>query len=77
MSDININIPAGEKKRLLTGGKYCPDDIVVAAEGGGAAVSVPMKDVNFYDYDGTRLYSYTVAEAAALTELPPLPTQPG
>lgn len=34
MSDINISIPAGEKKRLLTGGKYCPDDIVVEAEGG-------------------------------------------
>lgn len=50
---------------------------VAGITGGGAAVSVPMKDVNFYDYDGTRLYSYTVAEAAALTELPPLPTQPG
>lgn len=34
MSDMNISIPAGEKKRLLTGGKYCPDDIVVEAEGG-------------------------------------------
>lgn len=34
MSDINISIPGGEKKRLLTGGKYCPDDIVVEAEGG-------------------------------------------
>lgn len=35
MSDINIGISAGEKKRLLTGGKYCPDDIVVEAVGGG------------------------------------------
>lgn len=34
MSDININIPAGAKKRLKTGGKYCPDDVVVTAEGG-------------------------------------------
>lgn len=32
MSDINISIPSGEKKRLLTGGKYCPDDIVVEVE---------------------------------------------
>jgi hypothetical protein len=39
--------------------------------------TAPKKDVNFYDYDGTRLYSYTVEEAQALTELPPLPTQPG
>lgn len=52
-------------------------EAVAGITGGGAAVSVPMKDVNFYDYDGTRLYSYTVAEAAALAELPPLPTQPG
>lgn len=34
---------------------------------------VSEKDVNFYDYDGTLLYSYTVAEAQALTELPPAP----
>ena len=35
------------------------------------------KDCNFYDYDGTLLYSYTAKEALALTELPPLPTRPG
>ena len=51
--------------------------IETGGNGGGGATSVPMKDVNFYDYDGTRLYSYTVAEAQALTELPALPTQPG
>ena len=32
------------------------------------------KDVNFYDYDGTLLYSYTNAEIAELTELPEIPT---
>ena len=31
---------------------------------------VEEKDVNFYDYDGFRLLSYTNAEALALTELP-------
>ena len=35
MSDINITIPGGTSKRLLTGGKYCDKDIVVTAEGGG------------------------------------------
>lgn len=40
-------------------------------------VSVKEKDINFYDYDGTRLYSYTFEEAAALSELPPLPESPG
>jgi hypothetical protein len=46
------------------------------SEGGGGA-SVSPKDVNFYDYDGTLLHSYTVKEAQALTELPELPTQKG
>lgn len=46
-------------------------------ESGGERPSVKMKDVNFYDYDGTRLYSYTWEEAMAMTELPPLPTQKG
>lgn len=45
--------------------------------GGGAPVEVDEKDVNFYDYDGTLLYSYTLAEAQALTELPPGPEHEG
>ena len=32
------------------------------------------KDVNFYDYDGTLLYSYTKEEALALTALPKINT---
>ena len=32
MSDFNITVPGGESKRLKTGGKYCPADIVVTAE---------------------------------------------
>ena len=38
---------------------------------------VTEKDVNFIDYDGTLLYSYTVEEAQALTALPPLPSHDG
>jgi hypothetical protein len=56
-----------------------PDGFVAAVEaikaGGGGTVS--EKDVNFYDYDGTLLHSYTVAEAQALTELPELPEREG
>ena len=43
----------------------------------GGGEPVRAKDVNFIDYDGTVLYSYTVEEAAALTELPPLPEHSG
>jgi hypothetical protein len=45
--------------------------------GGGGGSTASKKEVNFYDYDGTLLHSYTVAEAQALSELPPLPTQKG
>ena len=45
--------------------------------GGGTATNVTPKDVNFIDYYGTVLYSYTLDEAQALTELPPLPTHSG
>ncbi len=34
-------------------------------------------DVNFYDYEGTLLYTFTAAEAALLTALPALPTHAG
>ena len=53
-----------------------------ALSGGGstpapAGAKVEEKAVNFYDYDGTRLYSYTAAEVAELTELPANPTHEG
>ena len=32
------------------------------------------KDINFYDYDGSLLYSYTYSEAWSLTAMPALPT---
>ena len=44
---------------------------------GGSSAPVAEKEVNFYDYDGTLLYSYTVEEAQALTELPAGPEHPG
>ena len=48
-----------------------------AAGGGSVNPTATAKAVNFRDYDGTILYSYTVDEAAALTELPPLPEHSG
>lgn len=39
----------------------------------GGAKEVEKKYVNFHDYDGTRLYSYTLDEARALTSLPKAP----
>lgn len=57
-----------------------PDGFVSAIQAiptGGGSVSVPEKEVNFYDYDGTCVYSYTPSEFAALTELPANPSHEG
>ena len=43
-------------------------------QGGG---SVEEKDVNFYDYDGSLVASYTAAEFAALSAMPSNPTHEG
>ena len=47
------------------------NSITVNVTSGGG--SVEEKDVNFYDYDGTLLYSYTTQEFLALTEMPANP----
>ena len=58
-----------------------PDGFVSAVQaiqaGGGTITATTPKDVNFYDYDGTLLYSYTLEEARALTALPDGPTHDG
>ncbi len=48
---------------------------VIRKSGPSAAAS--PKDVNFYDYDGTLLYSYTLPEARALASLPKGPFHEG
>ena len=49
----------------------------IPAGGGGATPSAKPNDVTFIDYDGSILYSYSLAEAQALTELPALPSHDG
>ena len=51
------------------------NNILDIPTGGGTSTS--PSDVNFHDYDGTLLYSYTIAEANLLTELPQPPTHDG
>ena len=46
---------------------------ITSIPSGGETQEAEWKDVNFIDYDGKNLYSYTTAEALALTELPPAP----
>ena len=50
---------------------------VATAVGNSIQHPAVEKDVNFYDYDGTCLYSYTRSEAMNLEELPPNPIHKG
>lgn len=57
---------------------------VTAHDASGAQITgtldtTPPKesDINFWDYDGTLLYAWTLAELATKTELPPLPSHDG
>ena len=56
-------------------------DVTVNVSGGGGGGETPASakwdDVTFIDYDGSVLYSYSLAEAQALTELPVLPSHDG
>lgn len=53
------------------------DTAIANLPGGGGATEVEEKDVNFYDYDGTRLHSYTKAEFLALDSMPNNPSHEG
>lgn len=57
---------------------------VTAHDASGAKITgtldtTPPKesDINFWDYDGTLLYAWTLAELTTKTELPPLPSHDG
>ena len=71
--------------REKTGGTalYKPAEMAVAiraiqtGSGGAPVVSAGQKDVNFYDYDGTIVASYSLSEAQSLTALPNGPTHDG
>lgn len=53
------------------GEAYSP--VTVNVSGGGGSVAAVEKDVNFRDYEGSLLYSYTTPEFLALQEMPENP----
>ena len=83
----NKVVYAGETLIDLTEDTVTPATLksgVTAHDASGAKITgtldtTPPKesDINFWDYDGTLLYSWTFAELATKTELPPLPSHDG
>lgn len=71
LAEKGVTVPDGATSADL-------DDLIASiVTGGGGAVAVSPKEVNFYDYDGTCVHAYTVEEAQALSKLPAGPEHPG
>ena len=68
-----VTVPDG----TLLDGMAALIESIEAGGGGGAVTSAKWSDVTFIDYDGSVLYSYSLDEAQALTELPALPVHDG
>lgn len=92
LGTVTVNVPKPtiklQEKTATTNGEVVPDSeydglskvtVNVPSSGGNddPTVEPEEKEVNFYDYDGTLLYSYTIAEAQSLAELPTLPEREG
>jgi len=53
------------------------DTAIANIPSGGGTTEAVEKDINFYDYDGTRVYSYTNDEFMELSEMPANPSHTG
>ena len=69
---------------IIAGATYSDVPAIDVPKAGGGtarfveqAPPVQESDINFYDYDGTLLHAWTLAELAAKTALPELPTREG
>ena len=73
-----IRKKTGKKDKLAFPSGFVSEIDSIQTGGGSApAEEIREKDVNFFDYDGTLIASYTEAEAKALTSLPTPPVHSG
>ena len=82
LTDFLTDIADAIREKKGTTGAINPQDFsseIASIESGGggssAVTSASVNDVNFYDYDGTILYSYTKEQFLALSAMPELPTR--
>ena len=77
---VNVSSSADDSITLATAGTYSDKNIIFNITASTDVAELPSakwSDVTFIDYDGMVLYSYSLAEAQVLTELPALPTHEG
>lgn len=87
---INKVIVNGSTKIDLTGDTVTPDNLIhgytahdaagnqiTGTVPSGRGTEAPSRDIDFYDYDGFRVDSWTLDELDSKTELPPYPTHEG
>ena len=72
-----LSVTANGTYTAPSGEAYSPVTVDVPTGGGGSSTPVSPSDVNFIDYDGTVLYSYSESDALALTDLPANPSHTG
>lgn len=85
MSDITFKykgvtkgtVDASGTAKINTAGRYCDADYVVEYNKPSGITPAPYNDVNFYDYDGTIVYSYSASEFANLSAMPANPVHDG
>lgn len=83
LTDFLVDVANAIRAKKGTTAKINPQDFSseiasIESGGGSAAPSLAMpNDVNFIDYDGTILYSYTRGEFLALSDMPALPEHEG
>ena len=67
-------LPENIKKGVSIGGVV---GTLESGGGGGGGAAVSPKDINFYDYDGTCVAAWSLAELAGKTSLPDYPAHEG
>ncbi len=77
LKDFLTDVADAIREKKGTTEKINPQDFsdeIRGIESGGGITPCEWNDVNFYDYEGTILYSYTWDEFVEKNEMPPLPT---
>lgn len=82
IEDLQTNLAAAKSAVTAKGGTVGNTGLAglateIASIPAGGGVTVQEKDINFYDYDGTLVESWTLAELANKTSLPANPTHAG